>query len=562
MVENCFWDGMNSYTKELIEAIADISARRYIIVCNVETGDCWWSEKAAMYFGFDFRYFNIKDTEDLATVHPDDIEAFKKAVSERHMGYHETEVLEFRAKPKCSGEYSFFSMKSRMVRDENGTSRYMVVIVHNYGIREEIDEVTGLHNDISFANRINELIKEGTDSVIIKIEIEKFSHINVMYGAEYANRLLWSVARSLNKLVEGKGSVYRIAGIKFGFCLKPMPRDEIQSFYRAIVEMMSNNIYVDDRKIPLKISGGGLVLDGYIKDAVAVRSRLTYAHNSSKHSHHGDLVIFNDGACATVKDNLDLISTIHQCATNGCEGFYMCYQPIVNTRTGKIKGMEALLRWKKEPYGNIPPGAFIEWIEEDPCIFELGNWILERALNDTKAFAQMDPDFFVNVNISAAQIERHEFRDSVMRIIEKSELDPRHLCMELTERCRELDTEFLRNEINFFKSKGVKLAMDDFGTGNASLSVALNLPIDELKIDMSFVKDIKDKPVNQAMVQSIVEFAKKTNLETCIEGVEDSAVNEYLGQFGATWHQGYYYSKPVPIEDFKKMYMEMSADDK
>lgn len=218
-----------------------------------------------------------------------------------------------------------------------------------------------------------------------------------------------------------------------------------------------------------------------------------------------------------------------------------------------IRGMEALIRWELEPYGLISPGIFMEWLEEDPCIFDLGNWILRTALKDIGRIRDKIPHFFVNVNISAAQLSRKEFRDSVMTILKETGARPEELCLELTERCRDLDVTFLKNEVNFFHSKGIKIALDDFGTGNSSLSLALELPIDELKVDMSFIKDIEHKPQNQAMVQSIVDYANRTNTETCIEGIENQEVSDYVHQFGATWYQGYFYSKPVPIDQFETL---------
>lgn len=130
----------------------------------------------------------------------------------------------------------------------------------------------------------------------------------------------------------------------------------------------------------------------------------------------------------------------------------------------------------------------------------------------------------MNVNVSAAQLERKEFRQAVMSIIEETGAHPQELCLELTERCRDLDVEFLKGEVEFFHSKGIKVALDDFGTGNSSLSLALELPFDELKVDMSFIRNIKDKPQNQAMVQSIIDYASCTSTETCIEGIENREV--------------------------------------
>ena len=156
---------------------------------------------------------------------------------------------------------------------------------------------------------------------------------------------------------------------------------------------------------------------------------------------------------------------------------------VFNPSAGVIKGMEALIRWELEPYGVVSPGIFMEWLEQDPCIFDLGNWIIRTALSDIKRLRRDHPDFFVNVNIAAAQLERKEFRDSVLSIIKETNSTPDELCLELTERCRDLDVNFLKNEVNFFRSHGIKIALDDFGTGNSSLSLALELPFDELKVD-------------------------------------------------------------------------------
>lgn len=327
----------------------------------------------------------------------------------------------------------------------------------------------------------------------------------------------------------------------------------MQQLYNEIVDAFSNKIEVGSKRIPIKISGGAIFLEPYMNEINAVRSRLTYAMNHSRYEHHGELVIFNDEVCRNNENQFELISVIHQCATHNFEGFRLFYQPIADTKTGTICGMEALLRWELEPYGLVSPGIFMEWLEEDPCIFELGNWILRTALEDVKKILTKHPGFFVNVNVAAAQLERKEFRESVMKILKETGTSPERLCLELTERCRHLDTNFLKKEVAFFHSLGIKVALDDFGTGNSSLSLALDLPFDELKVDMSFIRNIQDKPQNQAMVQSIVDYARRTNTQTCIEGIENKTVSDYISQFGATWHQGYYYSKPVPIEQFRNL---------
>lgn len=191
-----------------------------------------------------------------------------------------------------------------------------------------------------------------------------------------------------------------------------------------------------------------------MKETNAVRSRLTYALNHSRLEHHGELVIFNDEVCGSDENQFELIGVIHQCATHNFEGFRMFYQPIADTKTGKIRGMEALLRWELEPYGMVSPGVFMEWLEQDPCIFDLGNWILRTALTDVQKLRKETEGFFVNANVAAAQLERREFRSAVMNILKETGAKPEELCLELTERCRDLDIHFLRGEVEFSIPRG------------------------------------------------------------------------------------------------------------
>lgn len=420
----------------------------------------------------------------------------------------------------------------------------------NYTIRGQEKSKRSIHPDD---------LEESGQGTLLKIGLDQFSHINVMYGAAFSDKILNCAAQELLRLLRGKGYVYRLSGAKFVISFKNVSKEELQQIYDEIVEAFENT-EVEGKKIPLKVSAGAIFMEPYMKETNAVRSRLTYALNHSRLEHHGELVIFNDEVCGSDENQFELIGVIHQCATHNFEGFRMFYQPIADTKTGKIRGMEALLRWELEPYGMVSPGVFMEWLEQDPCIFDLGNWILRTALTDVQKLREETEGFFVNVNVAAAQLERREFRSAVMNILKETGAKPEELCLELTERCRDLDIHFLRGEVEFFHSQGIKIALDDFGTGNSSLSLALELPFDELKVDMSFIRDIKQKPQNQAMVQSIVDYARRTNTETCIEGIEDKEVSDYIEKFGSTWQQGYYYSKPVPIEQFEEVLREKATE--
>lgn len=550
--EKKFWSDMDGIFPELVKQMASLAKKSYYSITNLKSGITWWSESTLEYFGLEQNYTAIGKEKTKRELHPDDVETFKYCFGRRVEGNDLDKSWEYRVKD--GDKYNRFNAMSKMISDNEGKPLLLITRFVNYGLSDEVDTVTGLRTEAVLTHQLNKYISEGRRGALLKVNLDQFSHISVMYGAAFGDKVLNCVAQLLINIVHDNSNVYKLSGVKFVLALGDIPRKKLREIYEKIEDAMENNVEVEGKKIPLRISAGAVYIEPYMTDSNAVRSRLTYAVNHSRYEHHGELVIFNDEMGG--KDNqhqFELIALIHQCATSDFDGFKLFYQPIADTKNGTIRGMEALIRWEKEPYGIISPGIFMEWLEEDPCIFDLGNWILRTALNDIKKVRDELPGCFVNVNVSAAQLERREFRQSVMNILSETGARPEELCLELTERCRDLDVEFLKGEVDFFHSKGIKIALDDFGTGNSSLSLALELPFDELKVDMSFIRDIKDKPQNQAMVQSIIDYAKRTKTETCIEGIENREVDDYIKKFGATGHQGYYYSKPVPIESIEKL---------
>ena len=550
--EKKFWSDMDGIFPELVKQMASLAKKSYYSITNLKSGITCWSESTLEYFGLEQNYTAIGKEKTKRELHPDDVETFKYCFGRRVEGNDLDKSWEYRVKD--GDKYNRFNAMSRMISDNEGKPLLLITRFVNYGLSDEVDTVTGLRTEAVLTRQLNKYISEGRRGVLLKVNLDQFSHISVMYGAAFGDKVLNCVAQLLINILHDNSNIYKLSGVKFVLALGDIPRKKLREIYEKIEDAMENNVEVEGKKIPLRISAGAVYIEPYMTDSNAVRSRLTYAVNHSRYEHHGELVIFNDEMGG--KDNqhqFELIALIHQCATSDFDGFKLFYQPIADTKNGTIRGMEALIRWEKEPYGIISPGIFMEWLEEDPCIFDLGNWILRTALNDIKKVRDELPGCFVNVNVSAAQLERREFRQSVMNILSETGARPEELCLELTERCRDLDVDFLKGEVDFFHSKGIKIALDDFGTGNSSLSLALELPFDELKVDMSFIRDIKDKPQNQAMVQSIIDYAKRTKTETCIEGIENREVDDYIKKFGATWHQGYYYSKPVPIESIEKL---------
>lgn len=275
--------------------------------------------------------------------------------------------------------------------------------------------------------------------------------------------------------------------------------------------------------------------------------------NISKNEKHGELCIVENDEVDKNKKTVEIINAIRSSIIDDCSGFYLCYQPVVAPQNGRLIGVEALLRWKKEPYGDVPPGQFIPWLEKDSSFFDLGNWVLRQAMTDGKELLKDHPDLIVNVNLSYAQLERSEFRSTLTGILLSTGFPPEHLCLELTERCRLLDMRFLRNEIIFLQSYGIKIALDDFGTGFSSLSLLRELPVDCIKIDREFVSEIESNKADQAIVKAVMMCAHELDIGVYVEGVENARLRDYMLRFPLQGFQGYFYARPVPKEAFMQL---------
>lgn len=441
--EKKFWSDMDGIFPELVKQMASLAKKSYYSITNLKSGITWWSESTLDYFGLEQNYTAIGKEKTRKELHPDDVETFKYCFGRRVEGNDLDKSWEYRVKD--GDKYNRFNAMSKMISDNEGKPLLLITRFVNYGLSDEVDTVTGLRTEAVLTHQLNKYISEGRRGVLLKVNLDQFSHISVMYGAAFGDKVLNCVAQLLINIVHDNSNVYKLSGVKFVLALGDIPRKKLREIYEKIEDAMENNVEVEGRKIPLRISAGAVYIESYMTDSNAVRSRLTYAVNHSRYEHHGELVIFNDEMGG--KDNqhqFELIALIHQCATSNFDGFKLFYQPIADTKNGTIRGMEALIRWEKEPYGIISPGIFMEWLEEDPCIFDLGNWILRTALNDIKKVRDELPGCFVNVNVSAAQLERREFRQSVMNILSETGARPEELCLELTERCRDLDVEFLK----------------------------------------------------------------------------------------------------------------------
>ena len=533
----------------IFDALSVTSRRRYVYACNMQTGVSRWSQHIVEDFDMPGEYFMNADELWGRLLHPEDREKYFEDIRAIFNGEKDDHVLDYRVLDK-NGNYVMCTCRGTVSRGENGEPDLFAGTILNHGITELVDATTNLYNVYSFLQAIRK--RNGEKWLIMQIGINRFSIVNDVYGYAFGDCVLKRFADNLTSITKDIGTVYRMDGAKFAIIFPDASLD-VEEIYARIQQVTKNEMMIDGNHIPLTVSCGVVKTDHADTGEYTIQASASYALDKSKHTKHGELVFFQDEFQEYSRTTLELLDIMRQSVVEGCKGFYMCYQPVVEADARKIIGMEALLRWNREPYGEVPPGRFIPWLENDPCFFELGNWILEQALTEGKHIIKDNPDFVINVNVSATQLERRKFRESVMGILQKTGFPAKNLCLELTERCRAMDKEYLKGEIHFLRSNGIKVALDDFGTGQSSLELLCEFPFDLLKIDRGFVRDIEMNRAAQVVVDSIVQCANGLGMQVCLEGVENEQLRDFIRQYGAHSHQGYLYSRPIRMEQFMEL---------
>lgn len=537
--------------QEMISRISKLSQDSYLMVTDMQHNLTFVPESTAEFLGISSGW--CEDGYKIVlekSVHPYDCPEYTEEMKKRLRGINLENDLYIRmGKDK---KYVMTQIITDMIL-EQGKNRYFIVLLRNQNVIPEIDPLTDLYGQVKFEKDIVDYIQQGRKVAVLEIEIDHMNDINILYGTNYSDRIQKVLAYRFIYMMDADKAVYRMGNSNYAFILRDASREDAAAFLEKIRARLEESVVLENNHFDLKIYASGIILDHYEGEISTVQSKLEYVLGKMRTRRDHKLMFFNDLVQINGDVDLDLMKIIHQSVLNQCDGFYVEYQPVVHAQTGEIVGAEALVRWKKEPYGIVPPGMFIDWLESNPCMYDLGNFVLKQALTDAVEFRKSNPDFFINVNMSAKQLERKTFCGVVMALLKETGFPAGQLCLELTERCRSMPVSVMEEKLLYLKQHGVRLAMDDYGTGSASSSVLLQTPMDEIKIDMSFIRGITDNQTKQALVRSMVDFANKADLKSCLEGVEDEKLQNYLRSFGATWFQGYYYSRPVQAAAMQKL---------
>ena len=543
-----------SINAEISENISGVPEGQFIFEEDIESGESIWSEEAAEYFGFsDCRIYNTKELMQDIT-HPEDKERLQEEFDEVFTKKKDAFYLSIRMK-NAKGVYVSCTCKSNMIFDENGKPCTFKGSLTVHKGEEEYDAITDLPKIQSFLSNISKIKKDNKECLLMALKLKHFNNINALYGYDFGNKTLYEIAKIICNIIGEGGAVHRLESTSFGIVFNECDLDKMQENYSQISDELAN-YSLDGFALNIEMCGGALYTKNYEVSHRMIYSYLMSALEKAKEEDDNKLIVFDDMSHENNHKTLEMLDVIKASIRNDCEGFYLCYQPFISTVTGKIIGAEALIRWRNPAYGEVSPGRFVPYLESHSCFYDLSIWILRRAVQDVKEIIKNYPRFFVNVNMSYSQLERPEFVHEVINIITEEDFPAKNLQLELTERCRNLDMKYLKEQLTFLRENDIKIALDDYGTGNSTINLLCELPITSVKIDQTFILNILNKGSNQVVVDSTVQCAKRLGLTVCLEGVETQEIKDFIGKYSANYHQGYFYSRPIEFSKFKSIIKE------
>ena len=419
---------------------------------------------------------------------------------------------------------------------------------------KQLDQLTKLLDRKSCIVHIDELVekyeRKDAEFSILAIDLKDFKTINQNIGFEKCDELLEKVARRIESVIRQQDIVFRFGGNEYICVLDNCTFETMKVTARRIRNAIEQPYAIHDKKINLSAHYGSAAYPSEGKTSNELISALTSTLAYAKENNPNTLIEFDGLLHEKLERRSTIFNELHTALEK--QEFHLAYQPIIDLSTLKPIGAEALIRWKNDVLGNVPPNDFIPIAEESDLIDDIGEFVMRKACKDLADIQKRvgNDKFTMAVNTSARQFKRHKLLGIVKNCIEASGIAPGCLELEVTERQLIHDFDGAVSELNDIVEMGVKLSIDDFGNGYSSFSTLRSIPFDTLKIDRLFIQDITSRSGAFTLVKTITSMTRVLGLNSVAEGIETRAQLNLLRNFaGCKYAQGFYFSRPIPLND-------------
>lgn len=416
------------------------------------------------------------------------------------------------------------------------------------------DSLTGLPNRLLFNDRLHQAAAEskrhGNFFALMLLDIDRFKNVNDTLGHEAGDKLLREISSRLQLSIREGDTIARLGGDEFTLIFPDLSDvQDVVNLARDIVQRLSLPIFIDGHEVFTSASVG---ITLFPQDTDEKDSLVKFADSAMYHAKaqgRNNYQFYSQDMTTRIQERMSLETDMRRALER--DEFFLNYQPQIDIVTGRITGMETLIRWRNGAGQIIPPAQFIPLAEETGFIVHIGEWVMRTACMQLKAWNNAGyTDLLLAVNVATRQFHDPLFLPTVNHIIAASGISPQNLELEITESILLQYSEEIRNTFLQLKGAGVKLAIDDFGTGYSSLSYLKRFPIDRLKIDQSFVRDLSADADDLAIVKAIIALALALKLEVIAEGVETETQLALLSAEGCKEYQGYYFARPMDAAAF------------
>ncbi len=478
---------------------------------------------------------------------------------------------------KKNGDLFWENVTVSPIKSKDGKNTHYLAIKEDISIRKEYEErlmyqasydkLTDLPNRTLAFDRLKQAlanaIRDKERLAVMYIDFDHFKNINDTLGHNAGDRFLISMAERLKGIVRDVDTVARLGGDEFMLILTSshnksgeLPiaeyREHISTKATEILQKVAQPCVIEEMEFSVTASIGIAIFPEDGDDPHILLRNADTAMYRGKRKGRNIFEVFTPEMSDKIVKRVEIENKLRRAVED--EKFTLKYQALVNTSSMRLEGAEALIRWKDDELGNVPPEVFIPFAEESGLIVDIGQWVIDQVCKDVKSLQadQDSKDFYIAVNLSGRQFRGKGIAQQIADSLSKNKLKGQSLELEITERLLMKDVPDVISTLNQFKEMGIKLSIDDFGTGYSSLSYLKRFPFDVLKIDKSFVKDIGVDPDDAALCEAIIAMAHSLGLSVIGEGVETKEQFDFMRSRGAEIVQGFYVSKPMRYNDFKQ----------
>ncbi len=482
--------------------------------------------------------------------HPEDLPELQEDLRALLAGEKNFHNMEYRWLD-LEGQPIWINCRGYVVK-KNGHSLYMIGCINEIGARQKADNVSGLLGESSLAIYLNAMLPFAPSGFLLRLGLDDFKEINEKLGVEYGDMVLKRTAECISSCLMSDQKLYRIVADEFlvvDFCGRS--KEDAHNLYRQIRLAIDRFVEELHYEAVFTISGGIFECRNLTGCSYSDLMKLSeFALNEAKRNGKNRCYLFRQESYDKFLKKMKLMQLLKQSVNNNYEGFEAYFQPVFHSENNTLYSAEALMRFKTEEFGMVPPIEFIPLLEETGLIIPAGRWMLHQALSACSKIQEYVPDFRININISYIQVMKSDIIREITKIAREYHVDLSHVVVELTE------SGLLESNAHFtklwakMKRNGIYLALDDFGTGYSNFHYLYDLQPDIIKIDRNFTCKALNNEYEYNLLSLMSDMVHNLNLKICVEGIETEEERIKILKLAPDYTQGFYYGKPCPFDEF------------